>query len=192
MFGRRRIAPALLCLVLLAIGCDASRAPDAGMPLPAAVKPLLPSGVLQTCGGIAIPSVLAGNPNDPRVVWLVGFTDGRRTDVSWPDGYRAAFNPALRILSADGVDVLRGGDFVDGGCSAGDPALTLLPPFLAFRLDCGPMLPPECTGGRVHTVAKASGWPERAIASVRFTATDGQYEVTFEDGSRTQGVAADH
>ena len=188
----RRIGRALLSLVFIVAACNSSPAPLEGIPLPATLKRSVPSGVLQTCGGIAVPSVLGGNPNDPRVVWLVGFSDGQRTDVAWPDGYRAVFNHDLRILSADGIIVLRGGDFVDGGCSSGDPHLSLVPPFLAFRLDCGPMLPPECTGGRVHTVAKASGWPERDIASVRFTAPDGHYEVTFEDGSKAQGVAADH
>jgi hypothetical protein len=184
-----RMTSALIGLVFLVAACGSSPTSVEGIPLPATRTQSLPSGVIQGCGGIAVPSVLAGNPSDPRVVWLVGFSDGQRTDVAWPEGYRAVFNPELRILSAAGVDVLRGGDFVDGGCYAGDPKLSLLPPFLAFRLDCGPMLRRECTSGRVNALADTSGWPERDIASVRFTSPDGHYEVTFEDGSRMQGVA---
>src|SRR3954453_19794160 len=108
-----RLAAALSLVVFMTAACDVSEPAPAGISLPATRRPPVPSGVLETCGGVAIPATLAGDPHDPRVVWRVGFTDGRRTDVVRPAGYRAVFNPELEVLSADASVMLRGGEFVD-------------------------------------------------------------------------------
>jgi len=87
--------------------------------------------------------------------------------------------------------VLRDGDFVDGACVTPEPDLMWLsPPFLALRLDCGPMAVPDCTSGRIHQVASANGWPEREIAEVHFMTADGHYRLVFKDGSETTGSSS--
>jgi hypothetical protein len=82
------------------------------------------------CAGVGLSAVLAGDPSDPRVVWLANqLPGGRRLDVVWPDHYRARFSPALEILDQLDRVVLRGGDLVHGGCVESGGLLLLEPPF---------------------------------------------------------------
>jgi hypothetical protein len=68
---------------------------------------------------------LAGDPNDPRVAWIV--SRGKRVDVVFPYGFSARFAPNLEVLDATGVVVARAADRIDGGCMTGGPMLILLP-----------------------------------------------------------------
>jgi hypothetical protein len=134
-------------------------------------------------------AVVRGSASDPDVAWIVRLSSGERSNVTWPDGYTARFAPGLEILDASGRVVLRDGDFVDGTCGTDSGGRILLaPPFLALRLDCGPISMWTCPR-MARTVAVAAGWPDRDIADIRFVSTDGKYRLTFEDGSSTSGSA---
>jgi hypothetical protein len=139
------------------------------------------------CYGVGQSGVVHGNPSDPEVVWeepLIG--PGPRTHVIWPTGYRAVFDATLSILDEHGRPVLREGDYVDGGCVTGngrsDPIL-LIPPFLAFRLECGPMLVQDCVGHVTEAGqhADAEGHP---VAVLRFVDNRGGYRASTRTAQR--------
>ncbi|MDH4104468.1 MAG: hypothetical protein OEV29_13975, partial [Thermoleophilia bacterium] len=190
MIGWRGTCAIAALSMSLVASCGLTVVPREGFPLPTDVARAVPTGVITTCSGIALASELAMGQSDGRLAWLVGLADGSRTDIVWPVGYRAVFGPDPGILSADGTLVLRDGDFVSGGCLGGVPGTIFLEaPFLALRLRCGPMPFGECTGGRLLALARANGWPSRAIDSVRFVSAEGDYELLFEDGTTATGVA---
>ena len=86
--------------------------------------------------------------------------------------------------------MIRAGDFVEGACVTQQLGTDLLvPPFLALRLDCGPMPVDDCAG-RVHQIASVNGWPKRAIAEVHILTADGRYRLAFEDGPETSGSSS--
>ena len=70
------------------------------------------------CGGVGMDATLHGDPEDPRVAWLVNQVPGgrQRVEVAWPPGYRARFSPALEVLDGSGSVKLREGDHIDGAC----------------------------------------------------------------------------
>ena len=145
-------------------------------------------GTPMACAGIGLAAVLHGRSLDPQVAWLESMLDGAgRQDVIWPPGYTARFTPRLEVLDAAGQVVIRDGDFVDGGRVEG-PDLLLMPPLLAFRLDCGPIPGELCTSG-LYQLATANGWPDRAIAQVTFLDREGRYRLTYEDGSSVSGIS---
>ena len=97
--------------------------------LPTAEPLVLPSGVIEACGGVGISAVLRGDPHDPRIAWLMNNL-GTRVNITWPPGYRARFDPGLEVLDAAGVVVLKDGDSVTGACVTSSPDLLHLePPF---------------------------------------------------------------
>jgi hypothetical protein len=101
---------------------------DIALPTEAPI-PLEP-GVATACAGVGLGAVLHGDASDPRVAWLVDTSHGTRIDVVWPPGYRARFIPAIEILDASEVVVLKAGDAVTGGCGTADPGILLVePPF---------------------------------------------------------------
>jgi hypothetical protein len=68
---------------------------------------------------------LAGNPDDPKVTWLQNGPE--RRDILWPPGYRADFDPTLRVFDRFGRELLREGGGVAGGCSVGDTTYLVEP-----------------------------------------------------------------
>jgi hypothetical protein len=83
----------------------------------------------QVCAGVGNDGTLTGNPRDPRVAWLAG-PHGERTEIVWPPGFTARFDPDLAVLDASGQVVYRAGDQPGGGCvigASGSPLL-ILPP----------------------------------------------------------------
>jgi hypothetical protein len=76
------------------------------------------------CAGVGTEAVLAGDPTDPRVAWMV--SRGQRVDVMFPYGFSARFAPDLELLDASGAVVARAGDPIDGGCVTAGPMLILL------------------------------------------------------------------
>ena len=70
------------------------------------------------CRGLGLDAILAGDPTDPRVAWLVN-PNGARQDIIWPPGFTGRFTPRLEILDASSNVVFRAGDTVHGGCVAG-------------------------------------------------------------------------
>lgn len=152
------------------------------------VQPM-PSGVISTCAEQLDPAVLRGNPADSRLTWLQTL-DGRRVEIIWPLGFVARFEPTLEVIDPSGKAVLLEGDFVEGACEIGDPGGRLMnPPFLALKLDCGPLAIDDCTAGRLKLVVNANGWPNREIASVKFLDANGRYLIRFEDGTERQGTS---
>lgn len=185
---RRALLPAVLLIAVLLAACRGGT--GGRVRLPSDERPF-PSGVLVGCGGIAVPSTLLGSRTDARFAWLQSLVDGRRTEVVWPTGYTASFEPGLVVYDENSRAVLRAGDFVDGGCGTSTAGvLKLSPPFLALVLDCGPMAVADCTG-RVNSVARSAGWPGRGIARLRFLTVEGAYEITFDDGARASGTSTD-
>lgn len=193
--AKRLLGP--LTLALLVAACVPSPQPSsppstgAGLALPTfAVEPA--PGTPPACAGVGLAAILRGDQSDPRLARLERFRGGGvRQDLVWLAGYSARFTPSLEILDQAGRVVLRDGDFVDGACVTSEPdVMWLSPPFLALRLDCGPMAVPDCTSGRINQVASANGWPERQIAEVHFLTADGQYRLVFEDGSEAMGSSS--
>lgn len=143
------------------------------------------------CSGVGQSGVVHGNPTDPEVVWeepLVG--PGPRTHVIWPTGYRAVFDSTLSIFDEQGRPILREGDYVDGGCVTGDgpsDPLLLIPPFLAFRLECGPMPVHECVA-RVTEAGQHANAEGHPIAVLRFLDNRGGYRAFYEDGTTGDGI----
>ena len=187
-FPRLALIAAALAGVFIACSSD--------VPGPTAIVRALrtmPAG--DACGGVGTSAVLRGAPGDPDVAWLESFPERDRQNVIWPTGFYAAFDPTITVFDASGRPQMRDGDYVDGGCVVGpaekDRRLLLIPPFLAFALDCGPIRPIECPGRiseAMHGGARA--WPQQPIATVRFLTLAGEYEILFEDGQRRTGVAA--
>ncbi len=144
----------------------------------------------QACAGIGLAAVLRGGSEDPRLAWLERIDGRGRLDVVWPRGYLARFAPDLEVLDETGRTVIRDGDFLDGACVTGEPdVLAMSPPFMALRLDCGPVPLEDCTSD-IYEVATAHGWPEREIAEVHFLTADGRYRILFEDGTESMGSSS--
>jgi hypothetical protein len=140
-----------------------------------------------TCIGTGLAAIVRGDPADIDVAWVESLAGARRSNVDWPLGYTARFRPALEIVDSTGAVVLRDGDFVDGTCGTdSDGRLRLAQPFLALRLDCGPVDLLRCPA-LTHRAAADHGWPEKDVASVQFTSADGAYRLMFEDGSVITG-----
>jgi hypothetical protein len=180
-----------LLIAVLLVGCGNATVPStAAAPLPLPTLAGAPTdGTPQACAGIGLAAVLHGDPADPRLAWLAPYpgSDGHRLELAWPAGFGARFTPTLEVLDRAGRVAIREGDFVDGACVTADPAVMVLDlPGLALRLDCGPMAVWDCTG-RLHAIATAHGWPNRAIAEVHFVSADGGYRLVFEDGSSVTG-----
>ncbi len=80
------------------------------------------------CRGVGLQNAaLAADPNDPRVAWLE--TNSVRTEIIWPPGFSARFDPILQVVDAAGSVVFRAGDNIGQGCVAGpseDPGSVLL------------------------------------------------------------------
>jgi hypothetical protein len=182
----------LVILVILLAGCSgmAESSPIAARGL-RTVEIGPADGTPDACGGVGVAAVLRGDPADPRLTWLEPLQGGRRIDTVWPAGSVARFATRLQVFDARGQLMIEGGDFVNGGCVTEEPDVLLLePPFLALRLDCGPIAIDDCAFGRIYAVATSNGWPERAIAEVRFITNDGRYRLVYEDGSEVTGTSS--
>lgn len=118
-----RFAGSLAALGLVLAACNS--APSAA-PTNAAGNLLLPTiGMPQACAGVGTEAILAGDPSDPRVAWLV--SSGTRVDVVFPPGFTARFGPTLEVLNASGAVVAHAGDRIDGYCVTAGPPLVLFP-----------------------------------------------------------------
>jgi hypothetical protein len=81
----------------------------------------------EACPGVGlVDAVLAGDPDDARVAWLVNSAGEDRMEIVFPLRFIARFAPDLQIANAQGEVVLREGDRVDGGCVTGRPDGALL------------------------------------------------------------------
>jgi hypothetical protein len=87
--------------------------------------PTIDTRAFSGCRGVATEAVLAGDPGDSRVAWLL--EAGKRVDVVFPYGFSARFTPGLEVLNASGAVVARGGDRIEGGCVTDGPLLILFP-----------------------------------------------------------------
>lgn len=184
--------PALLGVAIALAGCapqSPSQAPPPGPTLTTMAGPQ--GGGAAACAGVGLSAVLRGSPTDPNLAWIETFPGGGgRREVVWPAGFAARFAPGLELLDGTARIVLRDGDFIEGACGKVGDRLLLAPPFLSLRLDCGPLAASDCTGGRIHQVAKVNGWPDRDIAAVQFLAPDGRYRLTFADGAVVTGTSS--
>jgi hypothetical protein len=191
MTPRMAVAAIVMIVVAFAAGCASERPSDSERPSGGPTIIGLRTTSADECSGVGQSGVLHGDSSDPEVVWeepLVG--PGPRTNVIWPTGYRAVFDPTLAILDEQGRPVLREGDYVDGGCVTGvdaaDPLL-LIPPFLAFRLECGPMPVQHCIQ-RVTDAGRNANAERHPVAVLRFLNDSGKYRAFYEDGTTADGV----
>ena len=111
--------------MLVLVACDATPSPAPTNELGTFALPTVDTRTFQACAGVGTEAALAGDPDDPRVAWLV--SGGKRVDVVFPYGFRARFVPGLEVLNASGVVVARGGDRIDGGCVTAGSLLILWP-----------------------------------------------------------------
>jgi hypothetical protein len=148
----------------------------------------LPTTSLESCSGYGIAAVLRGDAADPDVAWIERHPTRERIDVVWPTGFTARFDPELGILDSSGRVVMREGDYVNGTCGVIEGREMLAPPFLALRLDCGPMPVLDCQLA-VGATARANGWPDREIAEIQFLDSEARYRLVYEDGSTVSGQA---
>lgn len=190
-----------LLLALALAGCS-TVSPSFGALVPPAASPAptlpttsltAPDGSEMACAGVGLTDVLRGDPANPRLAWLESFPNGgHRLEIVWPPGYSARFTPRLQVLDPTGQVVIEDGDFVEGACVWSDGAHLMYPPFLGFRLDCGPMDVIECaSGGRLFQIAKANNWPARRLAELHFTSADGRYRLVFADGTVATGMSSE-
>ena len=179
-------------LVILLAGCGGTTESPPIAPQALRTIEIGPAdGTPEACGGVGVAAVLRGDPADPHLAWLQPLQGGRRIETVWPAGSVARFSTQLQVIDARGQVMIEGGDFVNGGCVTAEPdALLLEPPFLALRLDCGPIAVDDCAFSRIYAVATGNGWPERAIAEVRFLTVDGRYRLVYEDGSEVSGTSS--
>lgn len=118
-----RCAGVLVALGLALAACNATASPA---PTNSAGNFVLPTiDVGQACAGVGTEAVLAGDPDDPRVAWLV--SAGTRVDVVFPTAFSARFTPTLEVVNASGTVVARAGDHIDGYCVTAGAPLVLLP-----------------------------------------------------------------
>lgn len=110
---------------------NAATAVAYGFPLRTLPPVTVPSGAVVTCAGIGlVDAALHGDPNDPKLAWLINAVGPSRIDLVWPSGYSARFDPQLEIVDPNGVVVMREGDQIEGACVTSQPnLLLLLPPF---------------------------------------------------------------
>lgn len=102
---RRRLIVLGLAVLLLVGACAAVT-----RPLPAyAREDAYCSGALWS--GL----VLAGAPWELPAAWVVD-DEGRRSEITWPEGYWARFLPDLEVVDAAGATILRAGDQVRRAC----------------------------------------------------------------------------
>ncbi|HJP87449.1 MAG TPA: hypothetical protein VJ850_00215 [Candidatus Limnocylindrales bacterium] len=66
--------------------------------------------------GVGVDLTLHGSAADPRRAWGVDASTGHRSELVWPDGYVARFDPALEVLDATGAVIAREGDLLVGTC----------------------------------------------------------------------------
>jgi len=168
---------ALAAAALIAAGCS--------RPLP--VAPGDPVVGVQACAGVGLDGFLHGDPTDPRTAWVVR-PDGTRQDILFPAGYTAAFSPALQVLDPNGRVAMAEGDYVYGACVGPGDELTI-DPEESLALDCGPAPAEFCRANAPSIAANQAGHDHRDVASVRFTSAEGDYVVTFEDGTTAEGKA---
>jgi hypothetical protein len=121
-FRRCAVALALASVVL---GCAVPPSPRPTSTFGTLLLPTLDTRGNFPCAGVGTVAELTGDPNDPRVAWVV--SSGKRLDVVFPYGFSARFAPDLEVLDATGVVVARAGDRIDEGCVTGGPMLILLP-----------------------------------------------------------------
>lgn len=72
-------------------------------------------------------AVLAGDPTDPGVAWVM--QGPTRVNVVFPPWLGARFAPGLELVDPSGRTVARAGDPISGGCFMGwgKPVLILFP-----------------------------------------------------------------
>ena len=142
---------------------------------------------IQACAGVGLDAFLHGNPSDPRTAWLEQ-PDGTRQDVQFPAGYSAAFTPTLQVLDPAGRVAMEEGDYVYGACVGAADTL-VIDPSESLRLDCGPFPPDTCRANAPSVAANQPGRDHTAVAAIRFTSADGDYVLTFDDGTTVEGQA---
>jgi hypothetical protein len=99
---------------------------SSGLSAPSASSGRLPTYLDWTGGcsiGVGRDATLHGSPSDPQVTWATDNSSGMRSEIIWPSGYTARFDPNVAVLDASGNVVGREGDFVIGSCTmvATDP-----------------------------------------------------------------------
>ena len=127
----RRIVAGILLIAAVGIACTNPAPPptqvptpnDIGIRLPASTHWPPPPATPPPCAGVGLDAILHGNPTDQDVTWLEDRASGARIRVSWPDGFRARFDPVLLVIDLTGRVVHREGDVIEGGCVDGDRML---------------------------------------------------------------------
>ena len=140
---------------------------------------------LQACAGVGLDAFLHGNAGDPHTAWLER-PDGTRQDVLFPAGYTAAFAPTLQVLDPAGRVAMEEGDYVYGACVGAADAL-VVDPGESLRLECGPAAAEFCRANAPSVAANQPGHNHTEVAAIRFTSGDGDYVLTFADGSTVEG-----
>jgi hypothetical protein len=114
------------------VGCSTSQ--EAVSPPPARSLALPTLATLPgACAGIGLDDArLAGDPNDPRIVWLSFNAAPGRHELVFRPGFSARFAPDLEVLNAAGIVVAKLGDPIGEACVTGsagpnDPWLILWP-----------------------------------------------------------------
>jgi hypothetical protein len=80
---------------------------------PLHTQPSPPPGATIGCMEALATGVLAGDPGDPSLVWLM--SESERTELSWPYGFRVRFVPEAEVLAPGGRVVAREGAEISFG-----------------------------------------------------------------------------
>ena len=110
MTSGRRVRIAIAVAALVMGGCSGPPADDE---LPGVELPTV-RGDFGACAGIGMGTlILAGRPDlQPPALARWG---SQLIPIAWPRGYRAVFDPALKVLDERGVVVAREGDDMTDG-----------------------------------------------------------------------------
>lgn len=115
------------CVALLLVACTTATA----VPLPTDAR--WKGG----CRGVGTDLIIHGSATDPQVTWATRPDDGQRVEILWPVGYSARFVPQLEVLDATGKVIAHDGDWLTGGCGAGEQPAPR-PPIWVDETDVGP------------------------------------------------------
>ncbi len=121
----RYLAVLVICLTLAACGAKPTPTPPRALGVGEQWLPAANWGDNMLCAGTGYVGEfrLHGAAGDSRLAWMIR-PDGTRTELAWPVGFSARFNPALQVLDGQGRVVASEGSIVQGGCGTADPGVT--------------------------------------------------------------------
>ena len=130
-----------LLVVLLLVGCSGTPPATPSRTLSPGEAWVPIAHMPEVCAGVGLDGPrIHGSPDDPRLVWM-GSPKGERTELAWPLGHAARFDPELVMLDGRGNQIAIEGQTVTGRCGTLEPGI--------FSVDLGARDRPPDPSARV-------------------------------------------